>query len=316
MLPSVSAGPGRVGGFSHPALFCRTEQDYLDGVGRLVRDAHQAGEPSLVAVPAPRLALLRDGLGPAAEGVEFADMTVLGRNPGRILATLQAFSDRHPGRPVRIVGEPIWAGRSPEEIVEATRHEALINAAFARRSGTILCPYLVRGLPEAVVADARRTHPTVIVDGTEQRSPAYTDPAAVCADCDLPLAQPTWSDRMTFTGGQLARVRQWTGDWAAGTELTRGRVEDLVLAVGEAAANSVEHGGGSGTLRLWTGAQGTVIAEVHDRGRLRDPLAGRSRPALASAQGGRGLWLINELCDLVEIRATADALILRMHLNP
>ncbi|PLW72621.1 sensor histidine kinase, partial [Streptomyces sp. DJ] len=45
-----------------------------------------------------------------------------------------------------------------------------------------------------------------------------------------------------------------------------------------------------------------------------DPLAGRRRPSPESADGGRGLWMIHQLCDLVETRAGSGGLVLRMHM--
>ncbi|MEU1506939.1 sensor histidine kinase [Kitasatospora sp. NPDC005748] len=309
--PVVSAGP-----FVHPALFYRTTGEYVATVGSFARAALAAGEPCLIAVPAYQLEALRPALGDTGDGVEFVDMTILGRNPGRILAALQGFADRHPGRAARIVGEPIWAGRSHAEILEATRHEALINTAFARRSATILCPYDVTALPMAVVADARRTHPTLWDDGKDLTSALYADPALVSADCDQPLPEPVGATALAYSTGQLAQIRHHAETWARSTALTPARQGDLVLAVSEATANSLAHGGGSGTLRLWTGENAAVIAEIHDDGHLSDPLAGRHRPRLASTGGGRGLWMIHQLCDLVEIRATEGGLTLRLHMTP
>lgn len=183
--------PGnRPGAFVHPALFYRDPEEYTAGVGDFVRTALAADEPVLVAVPGPSLEALRRYLGSDADHIDAVDMTELGRNPGRILAALQGFADRHPGRTARIVGEPIWPGRSRAEVLEATRHEALINTAFAHRSATILCPYDTGALAPEVIADARRTHPTLIESGRELASPAYTDAAVVCADCDVPLTEP------------------------------------------------------------------------------------------------------------------------------
>ena len=278
-----------MGSFVHPALFYRTTDEYTNAVGSFARAALAADEPCFVAVPGPRLEALRTALGDAAGSVEFADMTVLGRNPGRILAALQGFADRHHGRAARIVGEPISAGRTRAEILEATRHEALINTAFARRVATILCPYDVTALPGDVVADAQRTHPTILDNCQDLASPAYTDPATVCADCDQPLPEPDQATVLAYTAGQLAQVRRYADTWARTTTLPPVRRDDLVLAVGEATANSLAHGGGSGTLRLWTADNGTAIAEIHDSGHLRNPLAGRSRPQLTSGDGGRGL---------------------------
>lgn len=315
------AGPGA---FVHPALFYQDPAEYLAGVGGFVRAALSAGEPVLVAVPGPHLDVLRESLGGSATDVTWTDMTGLGRNPGRILAALQDFADRHADRAARIVGEPIWPGRSPAEVLEATRHEALINTAFAGRPATILCPYDVRGLAPSVVADARRTHPTVIEGGLDLASTAYTDAVAVCADCDRPLPEHEGGGevlRLEYSHGGLAEVREYAENWARGTALSAARRGDLILAISEAAANSLSHGGGKGTLRLWTtagavpGAVPGVVAEIHDGGRLADPLAGRRRPPLASARGGRGLWMIHQLCDLVEVRATDSGFTLRLHMS-
>ncbi|MEV0414310.1 sensor histidine kinase [Streptomyces sp. NPDC050448] len=304
------------GAFVHPALFYQGQAEYLAGVGGFVRTALAAGEPVLVAVPGPRLDALREGLGVGTAQVTWTDMTQLGRNPGRILAALQDFADRYAGRPARIVGEPIWPGRSQAEVLEATRHEALINTAFAGRRASVLCPYDVLGLPAAVVSDARRTHPTVIEEGRDLLSPDYADASSVCADCDRPLPEPEYgAPWLAYAHGELGEVRAHTEAWARGTALSATRRGDLVLAVSEAAANSLSHGGGKGSLRLWSTSGAGVVAEIRDGGHLADPLAGRRRPSLTSVNGGRGLWMIHQLCDLVEIRSSDSGLTLRLHMT-
>jgi hypothetical protein len=65
-------------------------------------------------------------------------------------------------------------------------------------------------------------------------------------------------------------------------------------------------------VRLWRSG-GSVVGEVVASGRIDDPLAGRRRPA-ASAPDGRGLWIINQLCDLVELRSRGLRTTLRMHM--
>ncbi|NUP14825.1 MAG: hypothetical protein HOV73_02890, partial [Streptomyces sp.] len=157
-----ACGGGGDGGFVHPALFYRGTREYLDGTLRFVREGLALGEPVAVAVPGENLRLVRDGLGGDADGVRLLDMGEVGRNPGRIIpGVLRAFADAQaPGRRVRIVGEPIWAGRSSDEYPACVQHEALINAAFEGRTVTILCPYDVRRLDSRVLADAHATHPT------------------------------------------------------------------------------------------------------------------------------------------------------------
>ena len=139
-MATTASDKEAVARFRHLAVFYDTAQDYLDQVGRFVRDGLAAREPVLVAVPADRLRTLRRALNGTAHAVTFTDMQQLGRNPARIIPAIRRFTNAHPGR-TRFVGEPIWAGRTEAETREATRHEALINAAFAGVPTTILCPY-------------------------------------------------------------------------------------------------------------------------------------------------------------------------------
>jgi anti-sigma regulatory factor (Ser/Thr protein kinase) len=75
----------------------------------------------------------------------------------------------------------------------------------------------------------------------------------------------------------------------------------------------VRHGGGRGTLRAWQ-ERGVLICEVRDRGRFDDPLAGRRRPRDAQVDG-YGLWLANQVCDLVQVRSQADGSAIRVHMR-
>ncbi|MEU5366527.1 sensor histidine kinase [Streptomyces sp. NPDC005925] len=300
--------------FFHPALFYATATEYLDGVGAFVRDALREEQRVLVAVPGRNLPLLQAALGDHGRTVTWVDMTQAGRNPGRILSMLQEFAQprRNAHRRVSIVGEPIWVGRTPAESWEATRHEALINLAFEGRAVSILCPYDT-ALPQDVLTHAYRTHPVVGDSAHYRASSRYTDPHEVCRDCDVPLPEPHDAVVITFGEHDLARTRDKIGCWATIAGLPPERHTDWLLAVSEATSNSVRHGGGHGRLRMWrTGEE--LVAEISDRGRLADPLTGRRRPDPAAPTGGRGVWMMHQLCDLVEIRATPQGLVLRLHM--
>ncbi|MFD3512860.1 anti-sigma factor RsbA family regulatory protein [Streptomyces sp. NPDC058657] len=314
--PRTAAEPGSRAPFFHPALFYGTPDEYLAGVGGFISDALADGQPVLVAVPAVRLALLRELIGAAAADVTWVDMTLAGRNPGRILSMLQEFADRTEGTGTRvsIVGEPIWVGRTEAEALEATRHEALINLAFEGREVGILCPYDT-ALPKDVLAQAYRTHPVVGGPEPYRASDLYSDPHEVCRDCDLPLPEPgADAEEFVFDEDALAQARDRADDWAAAAGLTASRRADWLLAIGEALSNSVRHGGGRGRLRMWREGR-AAIAEISDQGLLADPLTGRRRPDPFAASGGRGVWIMHQLCDLVEIRATERGLVLRLHLE-
>ena len=299
------------GDFVHPALLYRDSDEYLAGTVPFIRDGLAADEPVAVAVPGPRLDLLREAPGDLAAGVRLVDMTVAGRNPGRIIAeVLRAAVDAHPDRHVRVIGEPIWPGRSDLEYPACVQHEALINLAFAGRSATILCPYDVAGLDPAVIADAVATHPTLIQSGTSWPSPGYA-PEQIMIEHNRALPEPADATVVPFDAGRLRRARRCAAEHAECIGLAAERVDDVLLAVGEMAANSVRHGGGSGVLRLWTDA-GHVVCEVADSGVIDDPLVGR-RPAAPGQLSGRGLLMVNHLADLVRMHTTTEGTVVRAY---
>src|SRR5579875_1742159 len=158
----------------HYALFYDNPGDYASGIAAFLAEGMAAGEPALVAVPAARHGLIQAGLNGVGASAVFLDMTGLGANPSRIIPAIREFTSAHSGRRTRFVGEPIWSGRTPAETAEATRHEALLNTAFADEPVTICCPYDTSGLDTAVLADAARTHPAICHHGRHQPSPGYT----------------------------------------------------------------------------------------------------------------------------------------------
>ncbi|RSD09188.1 sensor histidine kinase [Amycolatopsis eburnea] len=297
--------------FTHPALFYRDAAEYLAGTVPFIRSGLAAGEPVAVAVPGYNLAPLRAELGADADRVQLMDMTTAGRNPGRIIpGVLRAFADSHPDRPVRIIGEPIWPDRSDQEYPACVQHEALINLAFTGRDVTILCPYDTRNLTPAVLADAEATHP-VLIDSTGQRtSPAY-DPEAVITAYNRPLPEPAGAAELTVDATNLAQARDLVRTQARHAGLADDQVVDAELVVTELVTNSIDHGGGSGRLRIWT-ADAHLVCQVDDRGTLTDPLAGR-HPVLPDQHRNRGLLLVNHMSDLVRLHTGSGSTAIRVH---
>jgi anti-sigma regulatory factor (Ser/Thr protein kinase) len=299
--------------FVHPALFYRGEQEYLDGTVPFIRDGLRAEEPVAVAVPGSNLSLLREALGEDAASVRLLDMEKAGRNPGRIIPrVLRAFADSHPRTRVRIIGEPIWPGRSSVEYPACAQHEALINPAFQDRDVTILCPYDADRLAEDVLTDAYATHPVIISEGRQRPSPAYA-PDDVVAHYNQPLAPVTVSEEFSFDADGLPDARHFAVAQAVRLGLSGTRLEDLTLAAAELTTNSVVHGGGTGTVRIWAEA-GQVVCEVRDHGHLSDPLAGR-RPAARDQLGGRGLLLVHYLADLVRMHTGPAGTVVRCYID-
>ncbi|MEW2284545.1 anti-sigma factor RsbA family regulatory protein [Streptomyces sp. NPDC047841] len=305
--------------FVHPAFFYADAGEYVAGTVPFVRAALTAGEPVAVAVPGENLRLIKDELGADGAAVRFLDMREAGRNPGRIIpGVLRAFADaQQPGRRVHIIGEPVWADRSPAEYPACAQHEALINAAFQGREVTILCPYDTARLDERALADAHATHPVVIPEGsgTEKTSAAY-DPDGVVSRYNEPLPPAPGAGpgvlRLSFDEASLSAVRHLATDHGARLGLTGLGLENVALITAELTTNSVVHGGGTGVLTVWP-EDGYVLCEVRDRGRLADPLAGR-RPATRDQRGGRGLLLVNLVADLVRTHTGPEGTAIRAYL--
>lgn len=300
--------------FDHSGLLYRTDAAYLAGTVPFVEAALAADQPVLVAVPPANLELTRDALGSSAARVRFADMTQAGRNPGRIIpAVLLAFANAHPGRRVSIIGEPIWPGRSGLEYPACVAHEALINVAFAGRNAAILCPYDVTGLSPAAVADSHRTHPTMVENGSRWTSPAYRNPLETADSVNQPLPPPPAGAAslpyQDHTG--LLEVRRFVTDRATATGLAGDPTAGLVVAVNELTTNTMEHTIGGGRVIIWT-EQRLLVCQVEDTGHLTDPLAGRIPPTPDQLRG-RGLVLVNQLCDLVRVHTGPGRTTIRLH---
>jgi len=302
----------------HLALFYRADGEFMAGTRDLVHAGLERGERVLVAVPGAKLAAMRVGLNGRSEHVTFWDMNELGRNPGRIIPAVRDWVAGAEGRRCRFIAEPIWPGRSASEIVEATRHEALLNVAFRDAPVTILCPYDASRLDRSVLLDAERTHPHLLrcavgsVAGGSS-SEHYADPLELWRGHDWPLPDPSRSPVSHVVGFELAETRAFAARHLRAAGLHEDRLRDVVLAVDEAATNALVHGAGAVELRIWRDGD-RVICEVSDHGCLEDPLAGRRRP-LPDWPGGRGVWLMNQLCDLVELRPIDGGTVVRLHVD-
>jgi anti-sigma regulatory factor (Ser/Thr protein kinase) len=302
--------------FRHEALLYAGEDGFVAGTLPFIRDGVAAGEPILVVVDAAKLERLRAELDGDAEHVEFADMAAVGANPGRIIAAWREFVDRHAGsgRRLRGIGEPINPRRRGAELVECHRHEELLNLAFADADGFwLVCPYDTDALDPEVVERAQTTHP-MLREGVISRESGRYDHEAPAGPASDPLPEPSSvPEELPVAAGALAHARACVRRHAAAAGLSAQRRDDLVLAVTEAAANSIRHGGGHGVLRVWREPD-ALVCEMRDSGRLDQPLAGRLPPPRAHS-GGYGLWLVTQVCDLVQLRSFAEGSVVRMHMR-
>ncbi len=304
------------GGFRHEALLWDGIDQYLAATVPFVRDGIAAGQPVMAAVHADRWAPLAKALDDDAARVDHVDLARLGHSPARVMAVWRRFADEAGEAPCRGLGEAVWPDQDPARRAEGHVHEATLNVAIA--AGTplwLLCPYDVGGLDDAALREARRSHPCLTRPGsTHERSAEYAGPdhATTLAAERLPRPGPlegTVAEFRRYRCGDLARIRRFVLDRARAAGLPDDRADDLCVAVNELAANSIDHGGGDGMLRMWREPDRLVV-EVSDAGTITDPLAGRVDPTLDQPRG-RGLWMAHQLADLLQVRRTARGTVLR-----
>jgi anti-sigma regulatory factor (Ser/Thr protein kinase) len=300
-------------GLSHRAYLYDDERDYLSCLAAFVQTGLRNAEPVFVAVPERRSALLRERLGAGSPLLRYGAMAQTGRNPARLIPELHAFVDEHAGQRVRYVGEPIWPGRSDAELCEAARHEALLNLAFATAAVSIMCPYDVRSLAADVVGRVQRTHPEVMQAGRTQAASGYAGQGVVPAECDDPLPAPPADAQTLSYKTSLREARDLVASHGTALGMAADRITNLVIAAGEITANTLRHTSAGGTFWIWhTGEE--IICQVQDQGWITDPLAGRRRRS--PEDSGHGLWVVNQLCDLVQIRTSqAAGTIIRLHMR-
>jgi anti-sigma regulatory factor (Ser/Thr protein kinase) len=297
-------------GFEHQALIYEGADEYLAGTIPFLWTALEAEEPVLVAARCERAELLMKELGGDARWVQFVAIEEVGRNPAAILPLWRNFVDENGGGPVRGISEPIWSGRSPAAIEECHRQESLFPRVFAEEPAfALLCAYDAAALPPDTPSRVAGSHRFVQRCGHVEQSPAFEPvPDFFAGELPAPRADP---EPLRFGLTELAEVRDRVAAAGEQAGLDPREVADLVIAASELAANSVMHGGGTGTLRLWR-ENGTLLTEVEDRGLIDNPLVGRLRPVVTQ-EGGRGLWLANQLCDLVQIRSGERGTVVRLH---
>jgi anti-sigma regulatory factor (Ser/Thr protein kinase) len=297
-------------GLVHEAMPYRDDRDFLEGTVGYVRAALASGRPVLVELPAGRNELVRGALGEDAPRVRFGDMAEHGRNPARIIpAVLHEFAAAHPGRRAVVVAEPLWASRSAVEYEVCIEHEALVNLAFADQELSILCPYNLTDLPAQALADLGRTHPALRESGTSRLSMGYTDPHTVL-DTIAALQPETPADAERLDYSFVAQARHAVKEWGTHAGLPAARLTDLLIAVSEVSGNSVAHAGAAESILFWQEA-GSLVFEIRDGGHIRDLLAGRLPPP-DEQESGRGLLMVNLLCDLVQIKTGPSGTAIRM----
>jgi transcriptional regulator with XRE-family HTH domain len=164
----------------HSAFPYRADDQFRTTMGSFLADGVERSEATLAVTTGPNIELLREHLGREARSVEFVDASGFYSTPIAALEAYRAFFEAalERGAPwVRVVGEPMWEGRSESEVRAWTRYESLFNLVFGGSPLTVVCPYDERSVAPEIVKHAHLTHPNTVGDRGLSQCPHYTDPA-------------------------------------------------------------------------------------------------------------------------------------------
>lgn len=301
--------------YRHEAFLWHGREDFVRGLLPFIHDGIDVGEAVMVATIPEHNEWLATALGARASRVHFVDMTQLGHNPARIIPAWLEFLEEWSGlgRPARGIGEPIWEGRRPEEVVECQLHESLLNLAVdPEMPFWLVCPYDAEHLDEDVLTEASRSHPAITTVGGYHGSPDYGghDHAQELFATGLPPVSGQLTELDVTRAGLAAAAERVTLQAAAG-DLGSDKVVDLNDLVRRLAGDRLDRGARHLTVRLWDGPD-AVVCELADNTGTDDLLVGRRPP---SPMGQDAIWLANQTCDLVQVRSAEAGTTVRLHLR-
>jgi anti-sigma regulatory factor (Ser/Thr protein kinase) len=301
----------------HAALLYAGLDDLLGSMVPMVTAALDQQEFVFVAARPDNLAALRAELGERAGAVGWADTRQWHPHPAtRLRAFHELVTDRlgAGATGLRLAGEPPWPAGPPERVREWQRYESALNAVLAPFPVTLLCLYDTSGLDASVVDAARRTHPTVHQDGAPRPSGRFEPPARFLRrwNAALPPPPPLAARMPEFS--DLSAARRFLHDQALRAGVRPERMGDLLVAANEVLTNALVHGNSAASLWAWAD-DGHFVCQVEDGGGgIADPLAGYRPPSL-DASMGRGLWLVRQLVDLLQIEPGPPGTRVRLHVR-
>jgi transcriptional regulator with XRE-family HTH domain len=175
----VCGSPCRSTMLEHSAFCYGTDDQFRTTLEPFLAEGIERSEAMLAVTTAGNIELLHERFGKDAKNVEFVDASTWYTTPVAALDGYKAFTDaklRHGAAWVRIIGEPLWAGRSDSEVRSWTRYESLLNLVFSAYPVSIICPYDERSVAPDIIAQAHLTHPHTLGERGIAHSPDYTDP--------------------------------------------------------------------------------------------------------------------------------------------
>lgn len=304
-------------GISHTVVLFDSPVAFSEQIAPFVRGGVERDDVVIVTARPENSAPLRATIGEAAHAIRWHDASATALSPGqafqRLHDTLLELGETMRGR-ILVVFEHVQDGRSAGEVRELLRYDALCNETLAAIGASMLCAFDTTVTDDTLLRQVRQAHPCLAENGQAVASSSYVgarDYLAAGDRFDDLAPMPSYSKVVCPPAD--AAARDVVAAFARGF-LPPNRIDDLVFAANELVANAEEHGGGLLHLALWVDGA-TVVCEVADRGPgLLDPMSGYLPPP-KPLDRGRGLWLVRQLCDLVELRTSEAGTRVRLHVS-
>jgi hypothetical protein len=280
-------------------------------VGRYVRDGLSLGERVFVVVPPGTRDLLHRALGSEiaervewSTGIENRELGAMFHGYRRLFA-----EQRAAGTTVRLVSEFFDGAGCPDtdRFESYIRFEAVGNEALSPFGHRWACLCDTRSFPGALLHRMRQAHPASLrAAGSPLRNLDFLHPAdylAAYPERLPPVPENAAVDLVLQAPGQLRDLRRALQDWIArlpvdGEGDEGAHAGSILLAVGEAATNALQHGPPPARVRAW-------VADTW----LRVRVEGRSGGVPAAAgywtgaddRDGMGLLIARGVADTVRI---------------
>lgn len=294
--------------YRHEAVPYHGQHAFVSCCSAMADRAASDDERLMFVVSAAKVDALRGTLGSQHSDISYLEADEHVRNPARLLTLLDSFRSGGHDRRCVSVHEPVLAGTSAT-LAETRFGENVLNSpALQSWNLAVLCMYDTTGLDDAARDEMHRSHPSV---RGEDGNPAFEPELAGTMFAQALPRPPSYARDHEVHNRHLVPAREFVRTHAG--ELSPDRREDLVLAADEIIANSVQHGGGQCRVAMWD-ENGSVVCDVQDTGHIEDPMVGRLAPT-AESTAGRGLWLANHLCDLVQIRSSHAGTTVRLRID-
>ena len=298
---------------SHTALVYGGADQFAGAVGAYLCEGVARDERVLAVVPQTKLERLRDELGADAHRVEFVDARDGYRPQWNVFRAVLDSLAQAPGRRLRVVAEQDLSVRSPAEIRDYRRLEAMVNVVFRDHPLTLLCPYDAQSLPAEHFDISRQTHSSVM-DATGSRpNEQFSDPASVLRGLATVTNAPAGAKVLRCDGpADISGARTFVRDHATRAGLDAATIDDLVLAVNEVLTNALTHGQLPGRLHVYDGGD-TWVCHVQDGGTGPGDLFAGFAPPTVPSDHGYGLWLARQLCVAVDVGVDTTGTHVRLH---